>query len=127
MSAVWHSGRESVLLDDIIAGRKTIEGRLCKGKFAEYSAGDEVILRRDRRDENGDLQDGLVPEVRVRIVAARRYASFLEMITAEGFRRVIPSAASSTEAADVYNRYYSVSDQERYGVLAIEVQYIGRA
>ena len=127
MSAVWHSGRESVLLDDIIAGRKTIEGRLCKGKFAKYAAGDEVTLRRDKRDEHGDLQDGPSPEVRVRIVATRKYASFIEMIAAEGFRRVIPSAISSTEAAGVYNRYYSASDQQRYGVLAIEVRYIGKA
>lgn len=53
----WYSGRESGLLDDIIAGRKTIEGRLNKGKFAKYKAGDMVSLRRDIRGENGILRD----------------------------------------------------------------------
>ena len=52
---VWESGRESSLLDDIIAGRKIIEGRLNRGKFAKYSVGDIVSLRRDHRDNRGIL------------------------------------------------------------------------
>ena len=55
---IWKSGRESALLDDVIAGRKTIEGRLNRGKFAEYSVGDAISLRRDYRDEAGVLHDG---------------------------------------------------------------------
>ena len=54
----WESGRESGLLDEIIAGRKTIEGRLNRGKFAEYQPGDQVWLRRDYRDKQGVLRDG---------------------------------------------------------------------
>ena len=50
MSNIWESGRESRLLDEMIAGRKTIEGRLCRGKFAQYAPGDIVNLRRDFRD-----------------------------------------------------------------------------
>ena len=34
----WDSGRESELLDHIIAGRKTIEGRLNRSKFAQSAA-----------------------------------------------------------------------------------------
>ena len=37
----WHSGRESQLLDEMIAGRKTIEGRLNREKFADYAVGDD--------------------------------------------------------------------------------------
>jgi len=54
----WESGRESNLLDDIIAGRKTIEGRLNRDKFAKYTVSDQVWLRRDHRDANGILRDG---------------------------------------------------------------------
>lgn len=54
--AIWESGRESKLLDDIIAGRKTVEGRLKRGKFAEYRADDVIALRRDIRGEDGVLR-----------------------------------------------------------------------
>lgn len=120
MSA-WESGRESGLLDDIIAGRKTIEGRLNKGKFAQYRPGDIVKLRRDVRDEHGVLHDGEPDAVRVTVVAVREYPDFLTMVTSEGYEKVIPSARSASEAADEYNKYYSAADQAKYGVLAIEI------
>ena len=61
------------MLDDIIAGRKTIEGRLNRGKFAQYRVGDTVELRRDVRGSDGTLRDGNGTEVRVQIVAIRHY------------------------------------------------------
>lgn len=118
---VWESGRESGLLDDIIAGRKTIEGRLNKGKFAEYQPGDIVKLRRDYRNEAGVLQDGVPDTARVKVVAVRQYDDFLSMVQAEGYQKVIPSAAHLQQAADEYNKYYSADDQAQYGVLAIEI------
>lgn len=118
----WESGRESALLDDIIACRKTIEGRLNTGKFAQYRVGDTVKLRRDLRDSDGVLQDGERDAARVKIVGIRQYPTFLAMVTSEGYERVIPSAGSAQEAADVYNRYYSAADQNQFGVLAIEVE-----
>jgi ASC-1-like (ASCH) protein len=124
MSNTWQSGRESHLLDDIIAGRKTIEGRLNRGKFAEYRVGDTVVLRRDWRDDAGQLHDGVPDAAKVEIIAIRQYANFLEMVTAEGYERVIPSASTAEAAAAEYDAYYYAEDQQRYGVLAIEVRTI---
>ena len=118
----WQSGRESKLLDDILAGRKTIEGRLNKGKFAQYRIGDRVSLRRDYRDDAGMLHDGSIDAALVEITATRHYDSFLAMVTTEGFRNVIPDAKTVQEAANEYNNYYSVDDQALYGVLAVEVR-----
>lgn len=118
----WTSGRESGLLDDIIAGRKTVEGRLDKDKFADYAVGDHVSLRRDYRDEAGVLHDGEPDQVRVEVTAIRRYASFIDMVSAEGYAKVIPSAKDAREAAAEYNKYYSTTDQAKYGVLAIEIR-----
>lgn len=120
--ATWESGRESTLLDDIIAGRKTIEGRLHKGKFANYRVGDIVKLRRDWRDEQGHLHDGTPDAARVKIVAIRQYKNFLEMVQAEGYQKVIPSASTAEAAAAEYNRFYSTEDQATHGVLAIEIE-----
>lgn len=119
-----HSGRESHLLDDIIAGRKTIEGRLNKGKFANYKIGDTVWLRRDIRDENGILHDGQPKQALVEIIDIRDYHSFLDLTTNEGFQKVIPGAKSNEQAAAEYNKYYSAADQAKYGVLAIEIKLI---
>jgi ASC-1-like (ASCH) protein len=117
----WESGRESRLLDDIIAGRKTIEGRLNKGKFADYKVGDVVSIRRDYRDEKGILQDGEPNAATVTIKAIRHHTSFLDMVSTEGYKKVIPSAENAEEAAAEYDKYYSAEDQAMYGVLAIEV------
>ena len=63
---IWKSGCESELLDDIIAGRKTI---LNRGKFAEYAVGDVISLRRDYRNDAGALHDGEPNAAHVRVVA----------------------------------------------------------
>jgi len=118
----WESGRESALLDDIIAGRKTIEGRLNRGKFAQYKVGDTIRLRRDIRNKDGVLEDGTPDAARVSIVGIRSYPDFLSLVTAEGYQNVIPSATSAVEAAAQYNSYYTAADQKRFGVLAIEIK-----
>ncbi len=123
MGKTWVSGRESRLLDDIINGKKTIEGRLNKGKFADYAIGDYVQLRRDIRATSGQLVDGDLAEIEVKIVALRHYASFGDMVVAEGYKSVIPSAASDDEAAEEYNKYYTKNDQEQFGVIAIEITF----
>lgn len=123
----WESGRESGLLDDIIAGRKTIEGRLNRGKFAEYRPGDQVWLRRDYRDENGTLQDGESRQVLVEITAVRQYKTSLDMVMAEGFENVIPYVDTLEKAAAEYDKYYSAEDQEKYGVLAVEFKLLSHA
>lgn len=121
---VWQSGRESTMLDAIIDRRKTIEGRLNRGKFAQYQPGDIVELRRDMRDADGILHDGDEAEIRVRVIAVRPYVSFLKMINAEGYQNVIPDATSPQDAIDEYDKYYSAEDQQKYGVLAIQIEVI---
>ena len=121
---VWQSGCQSRPLDAIIDGRKTIEGRLNRGKFAQYRPGDVIELRRDFRDGNGVLRDGDVGEGRVKVMAVRRYDSFLSLLQTEDFRRLIPGALSAQEAANEYDKYYPPDDQAKYGVLAIEIKFL---
>ena len=123
----WESGRESGLLDDIIAGRKTVEGRLNRDKFAKYRPGDQVWLRRDYRDENGVLRDGEPRQVLVEVTAIRQYKTSFGMVAAEGFKKVIPHAETAEEAAAEYDKYYSPEDQAKYGVLAIEFKLLWHA
>ena len=119
--ATYESGRESLLFDSIISGKKTIEGRLNRGKFADYTIGDQIWLRRDYRDEYGILHDGEPRQALVEVVGIRHYSTFIEMVTTEKFKRVVPYAGSPEEAAQEYNQYYSTDEQQQYGVLAIEI------
>lgn len=119
--AAHESGRESHLLDYILQGKKTIEGRLNRGKFKDYQVGDTIWLRRDYRDEYGQLHDGEPRQAYVEIVGIRNYASFADMLSAEGYKTVVPSASSLEDALSVYNSYYSTDDQLEHGVLAIEI------
>lgn len=80
-----------------------------------------VSLRSDYRDVSGVLQDGELNAAFVKIVAIRRYKTFLEMAKIENYKLVIPSDASAESAAEVYNKYYSSDDQGKHGVLAIEI------
>ena len=121
---IWVSGRESSLLDDMISGRKTIEGRLDRGKFSDYKPGDIVRPRRDVRGPDGVLRDGEIDGSEFEITAVRKYKNFLEMIQAEGWQNVIPNAGSDKVAAETYNRYYSIEDQKKFGVLAVEVKLV---
>lgn len=121
MSNTWEMGLSPLPFTNIIAGKKTIEVRLNRGKFTQFAPGDVVKLRRDYYDEHGVLRDGEFDAARVEVVAVRHYPTFLETVTAEGYEKVIPYASSAQVAADEYNTYYSAADQARYGVLAIEV------
>lgn len=122
--AVWEFGLEVTPFEAVVAGRKTIEGRLNTGKFAQFVAGDIVKIRRDYRDENGVIQDGEPDAARVEVVAVRKYANFSDLVNSEGVERVSSVSASAQETSDGYAEYYSVEDQTKYGVLAIEIAVI---
>jgi len=121
---IWTSGRESTHLDAILAGKKTVEGRLARGKFAEYAVGDIVELRRDFRDDSGELQDGPSAQARVRVTAIHWYQTFREMLESEGLSNVLPGVGSLDEAVAEYAKYYSPDEQARYGVLGIVIELV---
>ena len=89
----------------ILKGKKTVEGRLNKGKFLSIEAGDVLEIG----------------GAKFKVTGTATYSSFLEMVTAEGVENVIPDKSTPAEAAQVYYRFFT-SDQERqFGVKAIRI------
>jgi len=88
----------------ILSGKKTVEGRLNKGKFLEMQVGD--ILKINNNTEF------IISEKNI-------YKSFKEMIESEGRENVIPDALNTDEAVSVYRKFYSAEDELKYGVVAI--------
>lgn len=118
----WEFGLEEAPLAAILTGRKTIEGRLSKGKFAEFKSGDTVSVRADFRDTKGVRHDGKPGVAILEIIAIRRYSNFAEMVKAEGFENIASVAGTFESTVFNYEKYYSQDEQAKYGVLAIEIK-----
>lgn len=88
-------------------GIKKIEGRLHKSKFRDIRTGDEITV-------NEELQ--------VKIIRKTLYTSFKDMISCEGFQKLIPDAKNLEDAEAVYTTFYSKEDEIRFGVVALEIE-----
>ena len=95
--------------DLIKNNKKTIEGRLDKGMFANLKKGDDITF------VNGN------EKLNIKVSNIRKYKSFMEMIEVEGLDNILPTIKSVKEGAEIYNKYYPEKDQEKFGVLAIEL------
>jgi ASC-1-like (ASCH) protein len=92
----------------ILNGQKTVEGRLNKGKFANFSKGDIFAIE-------GSLS-------KFEVVGISIYKTFEEMIVSEGLKNVIPDAKDIKEAVQVYYKFYTKEQEKEFGVLAIRVK-----
>lgn len=111
-------GVQSEILADIRAGKKTVEGRLAKGKFLDIKPGDIISLREDIY-EHDVLVSSIKGQLEIRVESIERFDSFAAMLEAVNYKVAIPSADSFDEAEAVYRRYYSPKDESIFGVIAI--------
>lgn len=98
----------------IKCGRKTVEGRLNKGDFAQFKTGDIITWF------NTDLKQ----EFKTMVIYKKVYPTFREMITKEGLANVLPEIKSIDDGVSVYHQYYTPADEKMYGVAAINVKVI---
>lgn len=113
-------GFESSVLQSILEGKKIVEGRLAKDKFLNFTVGDKILLREDIW-EDGEIIDSLKTDKTVGILTIKRYRSFEEMLESEGVENVIPSAQSIEEARSAYRQFYSIENEEKFGVIAFKI------
>ncbi len=90
----------------IVSGKKTVEGRLNKGKFFDLQVG--YILK-----INGNVE--------YLVTTKNIYPGFREMIVAEGLKNVIPDKKTTEEALSVYYKFFSKEDELKYGVVGIKI------
>jgi len=92
----------------ILEGKKTVEGRLNKGKFAAI--------------EKGDILELEPKKIKFVVIEKNIYKSFREMIEKEGVANVIPDKNDIDEASDVYYRFYTKEQEQEFGVAAIRIR-----
>lgn len=99
--------------NQIVDGRKAIEVRLNDSKRKILNIGDEILfISRESEDKT----------VLKTIVDLRLYPSFAEMANNEdcvacGFDK----GYSAQEVVDCYHTFYTVEEEQKFGVLAIEL------
>lgn len=111
-------GIESSVLEDIRAGRKTIEGWLGKAKFLQLKAGDVLALREDIWKE-GVIVRSQPSGASIVINEVLYFETFSEMLESLDYKAVIPSALNIEGAIREYRRFYSAADEEKFGVAAL--------
>lgn len=101
--------------DMVISGKKSIEIRLNDEKRRGISDGDIIIFFRE---------SNITDMCAATVVSARHYNSFLDLFCAERERLVDTGCANMTaeQAAQSMYKYYLSEQEERDGVLAIEIK-----
>jgi ASC-1-like (ASCH) protein len=89
-------------------GVKTVEGRLNKGKFKEVQIGDILVVNNIKQ--------------KYKVVGKNIYQTFLEMVSKEGFEKVIPDKKNEAEAAQVYYKFFTKQQESEFGVVAIAIK-----
>lgn len=92
----------------IISGKKTVEGRLNKGKFADLKIWD--ILELDDTWE------------KLEVINLTLYPSFKAMLENEEVRHVLPWIANIEKGIAIYHQFYTSAQEAEFGVVAIHIK-----
>lgn len=99
--------------DMIVSGKKIIEVRLNDEKRGEISAGDIIVFY--RKSHINDM-------CAVTVIGLRRYNNFLQLFSSERLADTGCTDMTAEQAAQSMYKYYSPEQEEKDGVLAIEIK-----
>ena len=95
-------------------GTKTIEMRLLDEKRQEYQIGDILIFK--KRPEETEI-------IKTKIINLHKFKTFAEIY--KNFNKVLLGYSENEDAnPNDMQQFYSVEDQEKYGVVGIEIELI---
>lgn len=111
-------GIEASIMQMILSGKKTIEGRLRTPKFVTLRSGDIISFREDIWG-NDRLVSSIPKKAKAKITKTQFFDSFQNMFEVVDYRLALPSASSALEATSVYRRFYTDEQESEHGVVAI--------
>lgn len=95
----------------LVAGRKTVEGRLNRPKYKSLAVGTVLTFWNPDRTRSC---------TRV-LMGVAAYRSFADMLDAEGLERVLPGIATLEGGVAIYRQFYSAEEEQQTGVLALSL------
>ncbi len=109
-------------LGHILKGRKTIEGRLNKGKFADLRVGSIVIFSGPLSSRTSATRTPANSSSNRKVAVITRidkYSTFQEYLSQSGLDRTLPGVATIDDGVAIYRQFYTPDMEKQYGILAI--------
>lgn len=108
---IYEMRLEPIPFEATKANKKLIEVRLCDDKRKLIKAGDKIIFKNSTTGER----------LEVTIIAVRKYSSIEQLAKIESFKKTGGIYTDISQWIQSIYSYYSKTDQEEYGLLAIEI------
>lgn len=99
--------------DKIKSGEKTVEIRLYDEKRRQIKVGDKIVFYR--------LSDK-IDSITVTVTALYRFNTFKELFLSELFFKTGSGNLTVDQATEIMFKYYTKQQEQRYGVLGIEIE-----
>ena len=112
---VYKNHRDEPYFTYVREGKKTIEGRLVKGLYAEVQAGDYIEIHNRNNDSDYFF---------VEVVGVEKYPSFLSLLMQVDYKKVLPNVGSLEEGVNIYRQFYPKEKERDCGVVALEVKVV---
>lgn len=113
MSSIHHLNIQSVYLRMILSGKKTVEGRLAKEKYALFKCGDIIVFRAQEEVLN------------TRITETKHFLSFKDMLEYYGVQACLPNLSCIKNAIKIYHSFPGYAEGEaKLGVIGFKVSLI---
>ena len=111
-------GIDTTIMQSILTGAKTIEGRLRTAKFVTVRTGDTLNLREDTWKDDR-LVSSITDRAIVTVTGTQFFDSFVDMFAAIDYKHAVPTATTKDEAIALYRQFYTKEQEEEHGVVAI--------
>ena len=100
---------------NLLKGRKTVEGRLNKGRLSSLTEGSLIIFSCPEK-MRGCFRFS------VEVENVTRYLNFKKYLEQEVVENCLPGITSVEEGVKVYRRFYSEEKEKEHGVLALKIK-----
>ncbi len=95
-------------------GSKKVEGRLNKGWVKNIEIGDYIEFYND--------DFGFRRKFLVKVTKKKEYKTFYSYLKKEKLYRCLPGITSLNEGVEVYYKYYTVNDENQYGIISLTMK-----
>jgi|688.fasta_scaffold631073_2 ASC-1-like (ASCH) protein len=109
----------------ILAGEKTVEGRIAREKYLSLKPGDAIqfLTENSYTDQERVEAQPSYKTLDARVVSLKRFSSFFEMLTFYGLNNCLPGVESLSEGVQIYHGFPGYeADAKALGTVGIELK-----
>lgn len=99
-------------LNNIISGKKLIEGRLNKGLFKNLKVNELITLSCKSKS------------CKVKIINIIKCNNFNDLLSNYNLNDILPDARNIAEGLEIYNKIYTIEKEYKFGVLGLYIEVI---